>query len=131
MPTGKVKWYDTEKGFGFLARDDGGDVFVHQNALPEGVAALKPGSRVEFGVADGKKGEQALSVRVLDALPSVSANVAAAARKDPEDLGVIVEDLITLLDGVGNGLRRGRYPDKKVGKKVASVLRAVADDLDA
>ena len=131
MPTGKVKWYDTEKGFGFLARDDGGDVFVHQNALPAGVAALKPGSRVEFGVADGKKGEQALSVRILDPLPSVSANAAAASRKDPEDLGVIVEDLITLLDGVGNGLRRGRYPDKKVGKKVAAVLRAVADDLDA
>jgi len=131
VPTGKVKWYDTEKGFGFLASDEGGDVFVHQNALPAGVPALKPGARVEFGVADGKKGEQALSVRLLDPLPSVAANAAAASRKDPEDLGVIVEDLITLLDGVGNGLRRGRYPDKKVGKKVAAVLRAVADDLDA
>ena len=130
MPTGKVKWYDTEKGFGFLSRDDGGDVFVHQNALPAGVAELKPGSRVEFGVADGKKGEQALSIRILDPLPSVSANAAAAARKDPEDMSVIIEDLIKLLDGIGNGLRRGRYPDKKVGGKVASVLRAVADDLD-
>ena len=50
MPTGKVKWYDTEKGFGFLSRDDGGDVFVHESALPEGVPALKPGSRVEFGI---------------------------------------------------------------------------------
>ncbi|MDX6232516.1 MAG: cold shock protein, partial [Nocardioidaceae bacterium] len=37
MPTGKVKWYDTEKGFGFLTRDDGGDVFVHRDALPAGV----------------------------------------------------------------------------------------------
>ena len=131
MPTGKVKWYDTEKGFGFLSRDDGGDVFVHQNALPEGVAALKPGSRVEFGVADGKKGEQALSIRLLDPIPSVSAAAAAAARKDPDDMSVIVEDLIKLLDGIGNGLRRGRYPDRKVGQKVASVLRAVADDLEA
>lgn len=131
MPTGKVKWYDTEKGFGFLARDDGGDVFVHQNALPDGVAALKPGSRVEFGVAEGKKGEQALSIRLLDPLPSVSAAAAAAARKDPEDMSVIVEDLIKVLDGIGNGLRRGRYPDRKVGAKVASVLRAVADDLEA
>lgn len=130
MPTGKVKWYDIEKGFGFLASDDGGDVFVHQNALPEGVASLKPGSRVEFGVAAGKKGDQALSVRLLDPLPSVAANAAAAARKDPEDLGVIVEDLIKVLDGIGNNLRRGRYPDKAVGRKVASVLRVVADDLD-
>ena len=62
MPTGKVKWYDAEKGFGFLSRDDGGDVFVHQSALPAGVPALKPGSRVEFGIVEGKRGEQALTV---------------------------------------------------------------------
>ena len=64
MPTGKVKWFDTEKGFGFLSRDDGGDVFVHTSALPAGATSLKPGTRVEFGVAEGKQGEQALSVRV-------------------------------------------------------------------
>ena len=127
MPTGKVKWYDAEKGFGFISRDDGGDVYVHNTALPAGVPALKPGSRVEFGVAEGKRGEQALSVTLLDPLPSV----AAAARRSADDLAVIVEDLIKLLDNVGNGLRRGRYPDKAAGKKVASVLRAVADDLDA
>ncbi|MGH8939731.1 MAG: cold-shock protein, partial [Actinomycetes bacterium] len=106
MPTGKVKWYDTEKGFGFLSRDDGGDVFVHSSALPAGVAALKPGSRVEFGIVDGKRGEQALTVTVLDPLPSV----ATGSRKSADDMAVIVEDLIKLLDGVGNGLRRGRYP---------------------
>jgi CspA family cold shock protein len=71
VPTGKVKWYDTEKGFGFLAADDGEDVYVHSSALPEGTAALKPGSRVEFGVASGKKGLQALSVRILEPAPSV------------------------------------------------------------
>lgn len=127
MPVGKVKWYDTEKGFGFLSRDDGGDVFVHSSALPEGVPALKPGSRVEFGIVDGKRGEQALTVTLLDPLPSVQ----AGSRKSADDMAVIVEDLIKLLDGVGNGLRRGRYPDKPVAKKVAAVLRAVADDLDA
>ena len=51
MPTGKVKWYDSEKGFGFLARDDGGEVFVHSSALPSGTTSLRPGQRVEFGVA--------------------------------------------------------------------------------
>ena len=63
VPTGKVKWYDTEKGFGFLTRDDGGDVFVHRDALPAGVPGLKPGSRVEFGIVEGRKGEQALPSR--------------------------------------------------------------------
>ena len=127
MPTGKVKWYDTDKGFGFLSRDDGGDVFVHQSALPAGVPALKPGSRVEFGIVDGKRGEQALTVKLLDPVPSV----AASARKPAEDMGVIVEDVIKLLDGVGNTLRRGRYPDKATASKTAAVLRAVAADLDA
>ena len=127
MPTGKVKWYDTERGFGFLSREDGGDVFVHSSALPAGVTALKPGTRVEFGIVDGKRGEQALSVTVLDPLPSVS----AGTRKSPDDMAVIVEDLIKLLDGIGNGLRRGRHPDRSTGRKVASVLRAVADDLEA
>ncbi len=126
MPTGKVKWYDTEKGFGFLTRDDGGDVFVHRDALPANVPALKPGSRVEFGVVEGRRGEQALTVTVLGPLPSV----AAAARKPADDMAIIVEDLIKLLDGVGNQLRRGRYPDRSVAKKTAAVLRAVADDLD-
>ena len=45
MPSGKVKWYDAGKGFGFLSRDEGEDVFVRADALPEGVASLKAGSR--------------------------------------------------------------------------------------
>lgn len=126
MPSGKVKWYDTEKGFGFLSRDDGGDVFVHSSALPEGMAALRPGSRVEFGVAEGRRGEQALSVRVLDTPPSV----AEATRTPPEDMTVIVEDLIKLLDGLSTTLHRGKYPDRAVAGKIAAVLRAVADDLE-
>jgi cold shock protein len=127
VPTGKVKWYDTEKGFGFLTSDEGADVFVHKDALPAGVESVKAGTRVEYGVAQGRRGMQALQVRVLDPLPSV----ARGQRKDPEDMTVIVEDLIKLLDGVSNGLRRGRYPDRNVARKVATVLRAVADDLEA
>jgi CspA family cold shock protein len=125
VPTGKVKWFDTEKGFGFLSRDDGGEVFVHQSALPSGMESLKPGSRVEFGVAEGRRGEQALSVRVLD----VPAGV-ATARKPPEDMAIIVEDLIKLLDKLGNGLRRGKAPAPAEAEKIAMLLRAVADDLD-
>jgi CspA family cold shock protein len=127
VPTGKVKWFDAAKGFGFLANDDGGEVFIHASALPSGTETLKPGARVEFGVAQGKRGLQALSLRVLDPLPSV----AKATRKPAEDMTVIVEDVIKLLDGVSNGLRRGRYPDKSAAHKVAALLRAVADDIEA
>jgi len=127
VPTGKVKWFNAEKGFGFLAEDGGSDVFVHSDALPEGVAELKPGQRVEFGIVQGRKGSQALSVRVLDPMPSV----VRATRKPPEEMTPIVEDLIKLLDTVSNSLRRGRYPERGEARKVASVLRAVADNLDA
>ncbi len=127
MPTGKVKWFDTERGFGFIASDDGDEVFLHASALPAGTAAPKPGAKVEFGVADGRRGPQALSVKLMDPPPSV----AKAQRKPADDMAVIIEDLIKLLDGVGNGLRRGRYPEKGGATKVAAVLRAVADDLEA
>jgi CspA family cold shock protein len=126
VPTGKVKWYDSEKGFGFVASDDGEDVFVHASTLPAGVESLKPGTRIEFGVVDGRRGKQALSVTVLDA----PASVVKATRKPAEDMAIIVEDLIKLLDGISNALRRGRYPDDKHARQTAAVLRAVADDLD-
>ncbi len=127
MPTGKVKWYDAEKGFGFLSDDEGADVFLHANALPAGVTTLKGGTRVEFGVVEGRRGAQALSVRVLDPVPSV----VARTRKPADDMAVIVEDVIKLLDNVSEGLRHGHYPDKGSAGKISQVLRAVAGDLEA
>ncbi len=127
MPTGKVRFYDEEKGFGFISSDEGEDVFLHATALPAGVTSVKPGTRLEFGVADGKRGLQALSVRVLEAPPSL----AKAKRKPADDMAIIVEDLVKLLDGIGGDLRHGRYPSSAQSRKVAAVLRKVADDLDA
>ena len=77
-------------------------------------------------MADGRKGPQALSVKFLDPVPSV----AKAQRKPAHDMAVIVEDLIKMLDGVGNGYRHGRFPDANHAEKTALVLRAVADELE-
>lgn len=125
VPTGTVKWYDSTKGFGFISSDDGEDVFVHVSTLPAGVTSLKPGSRVDFGVVDGRRGKQALSVTVLE-----TPSLVKGARKDADDMAIIIEDLIKLLDNVSNQMRRGKYPTDAMAQKTAAVLRAVADDLD-
>lgn len=129
MPTGKVKWFDTDKGFGFLSQEGGPDVYVHADALPDGVTTLKAGTRVEFGIAQGRRGDQALSVRVLEA-PSVQRNRANARRKAPEEMVTIVEDTIRLLDGVGEAYRHGRHPEAKTARPTAKLLRALADELE-
>jgi CspA family cold shock protein len=130
VPTGKVKWYDAEKGFGFLSREDGDDVYVRSSSLPEGTTTLKAGTRVEFGILSGRKGEQAHQVKVLDAPPSVAQNRRAAQRKKPEEMVGIVEDLIKLLEGVELAYRSGRYPESKTAKPTAKLLRGLADELD-
>jgi cold shock protein len=130
VPTGKVKWFDADKGFGFLSQEDGPDVYVRSEALPEGVTTLKAGTRVEFGIAQGRRGDQALQVRVLDAPASVSRSQQAARRKSPDAMVPIVEDLIRVLDGVGEAYRHGRHPDARTAKPVAKLLRALADELE-
>ena len=63
MVTGTVKWFDNSKGFGFISRENGSDVFVHHTAIQgEGYKSLEEGQRVEFEVTKGPKGEQAQNV---------------------------------------------------------------------
>lgn len=130
VPTGKVKFFDAAKGFGFLSGDDGEDVFLHANSLPEGVSTVKPGTRVEYSVAQGRKGAQAMHVRILERVPSVAEAQHVKHRKPADEMVVIIEDVIKMLDGVSNSFQRGHYPDKRESAKVAAVLRAVAANLD-
>lgn len=125
MPNGKIKFFDAEKGFGFIAGEDGMEVYVHASALPAGSPTPKAGTRVEYSVADGRRGPQALAVTFPDPVPSVARN----ARRPAEEMVPIVEDLIRALDHASSRLRHGHYPDN--GRTIAKVLRVVADNFEA
>lgn len=136
VPTGKVKWYDVEKGFGFLSQDEGEDVYVRKEALPKGVEGLKPGQRVEFGMAAGRKGPQALTVKVLDPIPTVrrveNHRPEPAPKKFSTDVlhGLIEDTINTLESNIQPALQAGRYPDRAHSKKIAEVLRTLARELE-
>ena len=131
MPTGKVRFYDEDKGFGFVSSDEGDDVFVPRSALPAGTTTLQRGVRVEFDIVAGKRGDQALHVRLLEPAPSVERGMTLRDRKPADEMVVVVEDLITLLDQASNSLRRGHYPDRQHGSAMAKALRGVADQFEA
>jgi CspA family cold shock protein len=66
MTKGTVKWFNDKKGFGFLSREEGDDVFVHHTSIQaEGFKTLREGQEVEFEVQDGPKGPQAVNVKAL------------------------------------------------------------------
>jgi CspA family cold shock protein len=125
MPTGRVKWFSLEKGFGFIANDEGEDVYLAATSLPDGVATVKPGTKLEFSIADSRKGPQALSVHIIDAPPSLVEN----SRVNSDDLAAMIEDTIKMLDKVGNGLRHGRHPNAQEADRLGRVLRGIATAL--
>ena len=87
MPSGRVRWFDAKKGFGFITNDEGEDVFLPAAALPDGVTTLRKGARVEFSVIDGRKGPQAMGVTLVASVPSL----VKATRPKPDDMAAIVE----------------------------------------
>ena len=124
MPNGKVRFYDEEKGFGFIQGDDGEQVFLHASVLPAD-AEVTAGTRLEYGVADGRRGPQALSVRLLE-----TPRAAKRDRKSADEMAIIIEDLVKLLDAVGGRLKHGQYPERQGSRQLATMLRRVADDFD-
>jgi CspA family cold shock protein len=126
MPTGRVKWFSLEKGFGFISNDEGEDVYLAAAALPEGVATVKPGTKLEFSIADGRRGPQALSVSIVEAPPTIS----TGSRGKNDDLAAMIEDTIKILDRYGNSLRSGRTSTAADGERLAKVLRGIASQID-
>lgn len=126
MPSGRIRWFDANKGYGFIATDEGEDVFLPATALPDGVTTLRKGAKVEYSVVDGRRGPQAMGVKLIASAPSL----VKATRPKADDMAAICEDLIKMLDTAGNTLRRHRYPSAAESKKLATLLRAVADQFD-
>ena len=79
MPQGTVKWFSTQKGYGFITQDEGGDIFVHVTGLAPGTTGLEENQRVEFELSEGRKGPQATDVK-----PASAAAPAPAAAAEPE-----------------------------------------------
>jgi cold shock protein len=126
MPIGRVKWYSVEKGFGFISNEEGEDVYLASSALPNGVPSVKPGTKLEFSVAEGRKGPQAMSVHIIEEPASVVANT----RINADDLATIIEDTIKMLDKVGNGLRHGRHPSGVEAERLSKVLIGIAAQIN-
>ncbi|AWT26861.1 MULTISPECIES: cold-shock protein [Corynebacterium] len=129
MPTGKVKWFDADKGYGFVTNPGQEDVYVGRQVLPEGVTELVQGQRIEYDLATGLRGRgpEALRVTVLDQGPR-----RAAHRYPPEKLHGLVQDTVSLLENrIQPALEAGRRPGRKEGHQVAEILRTIARELDA
>ena len=126
MPSGRVKWFSLEKGFGFISNDEGEDVYLAASALPNGVATVKPGTKLEFSIADGRRGPQALSVSIVEAPPSIS----GSSRGKNDDLAAMIEDTIKILDRYSNSLRGGRSSSATEAERLAKVLRGIASQIE-
>jgi len=71
MPSGRVRWFDANKGYGFIQNEQGADVFLPAAALPEGVKTLRKGAKVEYSVVEGRRGPQAMGLTLVASAPSL------------------------------------------------------------
>ncbi|MDR3128585.1 MAG: cold shock domain-containing protein [Bifidobacteriaceae bacterium] len=126
MPTGKVRFYNVVKGFGFITGDDGSDVFLDAKALPAGAEPPNKAAKVNYSMADGRKGPYALSIEILDQPQSIIQK----SRKTPEQMIPIMEDAIKLIDSINEGFRNSKWPKESHAKQIAGILRAIASDLE-
>ena len=96
MAQGKVKWFSTEKAYGFIEQDNDNDIFVHVTGLADGVTAIDKDQLVEYEVEQGRKGPQATNVRPAAgaAAPAAAAPEAEAAEADVVEVDVVEVDVV-------------------------------------
>ncbi len=96
MPQGKVKWFSSEKAFGFIEQENDNDIFVHVTGLADGVTAIDKDQLVEYEVEQGRKGPQATNVRPAAgaAAPAAAAPEAEAAEADVVEVDVVEVDVV-------------------------------------
>ncbi|ARB43551.1 Cold-shock protein [Corynebacterium pseudotuberculosis] len=130
MPIGRVRWYDPEKGYGFVSNPGDEDCYVGKNVLPAGAYKLEKGQRIEFDFAAVGKKPQALRIKILET--PKTRRPQHRHKHSPEELHGMVSDLVTILElKVQPSLRSGRFPERKDGRQIAGILRAVAKELDS
>lgn len=84
---GMVKWFNTRKGYGFIAKEGGEDIFVHQTAIQSsGFRTLQEGQKVQFEVATGPKGDQAVNVKVIEEPKKSTDDKIQAFRKESREI---------------------------------------------
>ena len=96
------------------------------SVLPKDVPTVRPGTKLEFSVVDGKRGPQALSIQIIDE----PATFSTGSRTDFDDLATMIEDTIKILDKVGNNYRHGRAPSGPDAERLAKVLRGIASQIE-
>ena len=126
MPSGRVRWFDANKGYGFIQNEQGADVFLPAAALPEGVKTLRKGAKVEYSVVEGRRGPQAMGLTLVHPRRLWSKQLDRSRMIWPP----LWRILSRLLDSAGNQLRRHHYPSPAESKKLATLMRAVADNFD-
>ncbi len=127
MPSGRVRWFDANKGYGFIQNEQGADVFLPAAALPEGVKTLRKGAKVEYSVVEGRRGPQAMGLTLVASAPSL---VKALDRSRMIWPPIVGGSSSSCWIAPGNQLRRHHYPSPAESKKLATLMRAVADNFD-
>ncbi len=92
MPQGKVKWFSTEKAFGFIEQDNENDIFVHVTGLADGVTAIDKDMLVEYEVEQGRKGPQATNVKPVTAAAAPAAEATETVEVAQDETVEVVED---------------------------------------
>lgn len=144
MPTGRVQWYDIDRGYGFVTNPGSDDVYIGASVLPDGVEHLVKGQRVEYDFAAGRRGPQVLRVTNIEEAPARAggrdgrggrggsgSHKGHGHKFSSEELTKMVQDVVTLLDTrVVPGLQAGRRLERKESRQIAEILRTIARELD-